>query len=464
MSFRFIHITSSLFFGWLLILAACHEPEPFPATELDDRMSGGDHTHFDAGSGAYGHTMEGLSLRDLQVHSLGDRMFETAFVPGPAPQLIGLGPLYNQKSCAGCHQSEGRGRVPESGSHYESMFFKISMPGMDEHGSPLPVPGFGMQIQDRSIFGAEPEAKVEVTWEYAPFTFPDGEEITLRKPRFQVIQPYMPFPAHAEISPRLARPLVGMGLIEAIEEESIMSHADPSDADGDGISGRPNWVYDFVNAKKNVLGRIGWKASVPDIKGQIARALNEDIGVTNAVFPQKNAEGQRQMAQAWVGSQPDLPDSALHALVFYMQTLSVPARRDVQLPDVRDGKAIFSGIGCQNCHVDVHTTRVDVRFKPLSGQIIRPYSDFLLHDMGPDLADNRPEYAASGQEWRTPPLWGIGLSKKVSGHDQLLHDGRARGFKEAILWHGGEAETVKQRFMRLPAISRKKLIRFLESL
>lgn len=449
---------------WLLAASGCKEPEPFQETWLDERISGGDATTFDASSGAYGNTIDGLSGQDEHIHSLGDRMFEASFVKGPAPIFSGLGPIYNQASCVSCHPNEGRGKAPESGTTYESMFFKISMPGEDEHGGPLPVPGFGLQIQDRAVFGALPEAKINISWLPKTVTLKDGEVVELRYPQYDVINPYIPLPEGYKISPRVARSNFGMGLIERIDESSIMAHADPNDGNGDGISGRPNYVYDFVNHSPKQLGRLGWKASVPDIKGQIARALAEDIGVTTSVFPRKVAEGQEQMKAAYLPPTTDIHDSILNALTFYMRTLAVPARRNVDDPEVLQGQRIFKSIGCVKCHADVHTTKVDVRFKPLSGQIIRPYSDFLLHDMGPDLADNRTEYEASGQEWRTPPLWGVGLSKRVTGHSQLLHDGRARSFKEAILWHGGEAQPVKQIFTQLSAGNRASLIRFLESL
>lgn len=455
----------AIIFSFLLLTGiGCKEPEPFPATELDDRMSGGDATVFDAGSGAYGHMINGLSPRDQQVHAFGDKMFEASFVQGPAPVFAGLGPLYNQASCVSCHPGEGRGKSPESGNSYESMFFKVSMPGVDLHGGPLPVPGFGHQIQDRAVFGALPEAKVNIVWINSPFIFPDGEKADLRSPQFSVNSTYIPFPTFYLLSPRVGRPNFGMGLIESIEESSILVNADAEDRNKDGISGKPNYVYDPVNQNDHVLGRLGWKASVPSIKGQVSRALVEDMGATTSIFPNKAAEGQEQMKAAYLPSVPDVHDSVLHALVFYMQTLAVPARRNTTDSEVIRGQRLFKSIGCIKCHTDVHTTQVNVRFKPLSGQVIRPYSDFLLHDMGTGLADDRPEYQASGNEWRTPPLWGIGLSKRVSGHGQLLHDGRARNFTEAILWHGGEAQGVKSVFTRLSSKDRSALIRFLESL
>ena len=452
------------FLFWLLLASGCKEPETFPQSSLDERMSGGDATAFDAGSGAYGNPVPGLSARDEQVHAFGDKMFGTSFVQGPAPVFSGLGPVFNQNACSGCHISEGRGKAPSGGTRYESMFFKVSLPGSDPNGAPNAVPGFGLQIQDRAVFGTQPEAKVHLQWNTKTVLLAGGESVELRYPTYTIQDAYLPLPAGVLLSARVARPVVGMGLVEGIDEHSIIAHADPSDADGDGISGKPNYVHNYVTGEARTLGRMGWKASVADVKGQVARALNEDIGVTTSVFPHKNATGQSQMAAAYLAPGPDLHDSVLHAITFYMKTLSVPARRDVNEPDVLEGQRLFKSIGCVRCHADVYTTKVNVAFRPLSAQVIRPYSDFLLHDMGPELADNRPEFEASGQEWRTAPLWGVGLSRRVSGHTQLLHDGRARSFTEAILWHGGEAEKIKQTFSRLSSAQRSKLVRFLESL
>jgi CxxC motif-containing protein (DUF1111 family) len=448
-----------------LVLSGCHEPGEISVPNLDERMSGGLlATTFDAGASAYGQPVAGLSPRDEQVFAFGDKMFDTRFVQGPASVFSGLGPLYNQTSCAGCHNHEGRGRMPDFGDQYESVLFKISLPGKDEYGAPLPVPGFGHQIQDRAVFGENPEARVRVEWLDKDFTFPDGTKTSLRFPNFTVQNAYRPFPAGVLLSPRLTRPNYGMGLVDAIPEENILKNADPNDANKDGISGKANYVFDYINGRNRVLGKIGWKASVVNVKSQVAKALLEDIGVTSSIFPQKIGIDQEQYRSAYVGPGPDVPDSVIHALTFYMQSLCVPARRNVDDPDVVKGQALFNGIGCVKCHVDVQKTKVDSRFRPVSGQTIRPYSDFLLHDMGPDLSDGRPEYEAEASEWRTPPLWGIGLSKKVSGHGQLLHDGRARSFEEAILWHGGEAEKARNSYSRLTAASRKSLQKFLESL
>lgn len=448
----------------IVLVNACRKAEPFADEELDERMSGGDCTVFDAGGGAYSHAIPGLSPRDEQVHGVGDKMFEAAFVTAPAPLYAGLGPVYNSRSCISCHISDGRGKPPLSGELMQSMLFKLAMPGTDEFGAPLGVPGFGGQLQDKAIAGAQPEGSVQTSWTFRTVTFADGSTAELREPHYTFTNTYMPMPAGVRSSPRIANPAFGLGLLESIEESSILALADPNDADGDGISGRPNYVYDYISHQPRKLGRMGWKATSPDVKVQTAKALNQDMGITTSVFPQKSAAGQTQMSGYFHQAPYDLHDTLLQAIAFYARTLAVPARRNVSDPVVKSGQQLFKQAGCITCHADKHMTRTDVSFKALSGQLIRPYSDMLLHDMGDGLADEFPEFEASGSEWRTTPLWGLGLTQKVSGHTLLLHDGRARNITEAILWHGGEAEQSKQRFMSMPKTDRDALLRFLESL
>lgn len=440
------------------IIYSCRKPHDMDDEELDERMSGGDCTFFDETSGAYGNAIEGLTGEDSRIHDLGDGFFDRTFVPSTASGIAsGLGPTFNQLSCARCHINEGRGTPPLPGQPYQSMFYKLSIPGVDAHGAPLGVPGYGTQLQDKSIAGVTPEGTVLLNYTYFSEKLADGTDIYLRQPVYQFSNLYTPFPGNVLYSPRVARPNFGMGLIEVISEESILRNADPNDANGDGISGKVNFVYDYVKHTANHIGRIGWKAAVPNIINQVAKALNEDIGITTSVFPVEYETTQ-------TGGKVELPDSIVNALVFYMRTLGVPARRNVKDLTVQRGKQLFKNVGCVKCHVDRHDTKVDVAFKPLSGQIIRPYSDFLLHDMGGGLADNRPEFDATGYEWRTPPLWGIGLTQKVSGHTNLLHDGRARNYIEAIMWHGGEAQNAKNNFKKLTKEERDALVKFLESL
>ncbi|MCC7232264.1 MAG: thiol oxidoreductase, partial [Bacteroidia bacterium] len=210
------------------------------------------------------------------------------------------------------------------------------------------------------------------------------------------------------------------------------------------------------------LGRFGWKAGNPDVMQQSAGALNQDMGITNMVFPEESSYGQIQYDGR--ADEPEISDSLLYSIAFYMRTLAVPAARHRDRPEVTEGRTIFKNLGCVSCHRQKLHTGTDVAFPPVSNQDIYPYTDLLLHDMGPGLADHRPEFRADGSEWRTSPLWGIGLTRIVNGHTNFLHDGRARSLEEAILWHGGEAASAVQKFTQLNSRDRQKLLSFLNSL
>jgi CxxC motif-containing protein (DUF1111 family) len=259
----------------------------------------------------------------------------------------------------------------------------------------------------------------------------------------------------------MASPVFGLGLLEAINEQDIIALADEYDVDNNGISGKPNYAYDVLSQKIK-LGRFGWKAAQTSIIQQSAGAYNEDMGITNLIYPNESTLGQIQYQSA--NEKYELADSILYAVAFYIQTLAVPGRRNVNDETVKQGKIIFKQIGCSSCHVAMQKTGVNMAFPELSNQIIFPYSDLLLHDMGEELADYRPDHLANGYEWRTPPLWGIGLTNNVNGHNNFLHDGRARSISEAIMWHGGEGTTSKLNFKKLSKSDRKKLLAFLNSL
>jgi CxxC motif-containing protein (DUF1111 family) len=259
----------------------------------------------------------------------------------------------------------------------------------------------------------------------------------------------------------MAPPIFGLGLLELISESMIKAMADPSDADGDGISGKPNYVYNSITQKTEV-GRFGLKAGVSTIELQVAAAYNQDMGITNRIFPKESSFGQPQADTHDYGV--ELPDSLLHAVAFYIKTLAVPARRDVANESVKRGEQLFTSLQCASCHRPTLQTEVDVRYPQLSNQRIHPFTDLLLHDMGEGLADNRPDFSADGREWRTAPLWGIGLFEKTNGTPYYLHDGRARTMEEAIVWHDGEAAAAKKKFLQLSKSDRDDLIRFLKSL
>ena len=425
-------------------------------------LSGGETTLFDASSQAFEMPAPNLTGERLQKHFDGDAAFGDSFVTAPAPVFSGLGPIFNNNACDSCHPKNGRGRPPREGERLRSMFLRVSVPGTDPvTGGPLPVPGMGTQLQHRAVFGVPPEADVSMTETESIETFADGETIRLRTLHFHIENPVEPLPAHVLTSPRTGLPVFGRGLLEAIEQETILALADEFDADGDGISGRPNMVWDIVSGTTQ-LGRFGWKASNPSLFQQTFSAYQQDIGITNPVLPLESASGQIQD-----DGRPDDPEIDMETLdvaTFYVQTLAVPARRNIHDPQVRTGEALFGEAGCAACHTPTLRTGVLVGVPEVSHQTIHPYTDMLLHDMGEGLADGRPDFLATGREWRTPPLWGIGLTLRIQGHTLFLHDGRARSLMEAIMWHGGEAARSREAVRAMDKEDRQALIAFLESL
>jgi len=335
---------------------------------------------------------------------------------------------------------------------------------MGDDGTSLPHPVYGGQLNDRSINGVPAAGRAKIAYEEIQGQYPDGETYTLRKPSY--IFESMAFGKLGEkvlFSPRVAPAVHGLGLLDAIDDKTILAMADPDDNDGDGISGRPNYVWDAVNKKKSI-GRYGWKANVATIQEQDAGAALGDMGITTNLFPEENCpEGQVECQTAVKGDDVDMSDKQLDKMSFYVATLAPPARRDVEDALVKRGGRLFERAQCSACHTpQVTTGKHDIA--ALSYQEIQPYTDLLLHDMGDELADGRPDFEATGNEWRTPPLWGLGLIKTVNKHTYLLHDGRARNIEEAILWHGGEAEQSKEKFKQMDKKDRSALIKFLEKL
>ncbi len=446
----------------LSALSSCQKAVPLSEDEYDERLSGGSQTVFDAGSGAFSSIFPTLSGRNVLNHEIGDGSFEATFITAPAPINPGLGPVYNNVSCASCHIADGRGRPPYNTSELlSSMLVRISIPGENPHGGPNPAPGFGGQLQQRSIYGQPAEAEVKITYEEFTEYFDDGTSYSLRRPTINLENPYTALPAGYMLSGRVAPPIFGMGLLEAIDETTLKANADEADANGDGISGKPNSVWN-VEKQRHTIGRFGWKAGNPSVIQQTAGAYNEDMGITSFIFPNESSYGQSQYDG--FNDDHELPDSLLHATTFYMQSLAVPARRGVDKADVKRGKELFKQANCTGCHTPMHRTATNVSFPEVSNQVIFPYTDVLLHDMGDGLADNRPEFLANGNEWRTSPLWGIGLTEIVNGHNNYLHDGRARSLIEAVMWHGGEAQKAKDFVKKLNKTDRDALAAFLRSL
>lgn len=457
---EWIHLLkSTLLLIPILIVSACAgNDEP---NESIEEKSGGETTVFISGSKAFSLPAPNLSAVHLNRHLKGDIAFEATFVSNPSPVNGGLGPVFNNNSCVSCHTTDGRAQFPADINAMSGIFLKISMPGKDEHGGPLPVPAFGTQLQHQSIYGYISEAKLKVTFEEKTVILKDGTTVNLRKPVFSIINPYTALPAGVLSSPRIGMPVFGLGLLEAIRETAILTNADEYDIDKDSISGRPNYVWDPINNKK-ALGRFGWKAGTPSILLQSAGAYNEDMGLTNPLKPIENSFNQNNYDPSSV--HPEVTEETLADVTFYCQTLGVPAARNINDPQVIAGKKLFNKLKCNACHIETFVTATHPELPEMSNQKIHPYTDMLLHDMGEGLADNREEFTANGREWKTRPLWGIGLTEITSGHTNFLHDGRARSITEAILWHGGEAETSKEAFRQLSTSDREALLKFINAL
>lgn len=414
---------------------------------------------------------------------VGNGLFRKLWVSSPSSTLAsdGLGPLYNARSCQRCHLKDGRGHPPEGrDDNAISMFLRISIPGGPDDGidaiedylATLPDPNYGTQLQDFSLPGHGAEYSLEISYEERSVTLSDGETASLRVPTYVAGNlGYGPLHPDAMLSPRVAPQMIGLGLLEAIPAADILAHADPEDSDGDGISGRPNIVWS-VEFDQPMLGRFGLKAGAPTIRHQSAGAFADDIGISNPLFqtpwgectPLQTACINAPHGDSEMHDGLEISQVGLDLVTFYSRNLAVPARRDVDDPEVLQGRRIFYETGCVSCHNPSFVTHRLEDQPEQSFQLIWPYTDMLLHDMGEDLADHRPEARATGYEWRTPPLWGVGLTEQVSGHTYFLHDGRARNLLEAVLWHGGEAETARDQVVNMPSDDRAALVRFLESL
>ena len=464
-----------------------------------------------------------LTDSEMALHLTGDANFETAFTTAPNgahPELDGLGPVFNNQDCNSCHQRDGRSSTLTVPAGQERLllganagiFLRISLEDGDcsnpsinnNYCKNTPVPDFGTQLFHRGVLQAREDwqqqnfvgqANVYLSYQYQNFNYPDGTVMQLKKPLFTIENPYDAInasdsnvmQANVNYSPRNGMPIFGLGLLELIKESDILALADEIDSNNDGISGRPNWVFDPVKAQQNdpfpvSLGRFGWKASTPSVRVQSLGALRGDMGVTNPLFPQESI-ANTALHQSYLtrtgfvdtgvdeNGQTEADEHFSDEVVFYAETLAVPARRNIEDENVIAGAQLFQQVACTQCHqADFITQTGDVSIggKPapqaLKGQHIYPFTDMLLHDMGEDLADNRRDFTANGREWKTRPLWGIGLTHTVNPAAVFLHDGRAATIEEAILWHGGEAEQSKNDFAQLSFTERQQLLAFMQSL
>lgn len=450
-------------------------PEKPDPSVIKALKSGGDTTVKKSGPNAFSLPAGNLPLSKRLDFSVGNSFFRNPWVQAPATTDArdGLGPLFNTNGCQNCHIKDGRGHPPEPGdSNAVSMLVRLSIPAMTAEQKKavitdgvIPEPTYGGQLQDFSISGAKPEGQIKLTYSDVPVTFADGEVVTLRKPELAITDlNYGPLHDDVLMSARIAPPMIGLGLLEQIPEATLVAIVREQENAAQGVSGKLNKVWD-VEKQQLVTGRFGWKAGQPTLMQQNAAAFNGDVGLTSNLFPNENCTSQQSICNELPdGGKPEVSDNVLDFVEFYSQHLAVPSRRNVTDPQVMKGEAIFAEVGCDSCHRSQITTAKNAELPALSEQLINPYTDLLLHDMGEGLADNRGEFLANGREWRTAPLWGIGYTEEVNGHTNFLHDGRARTLMEAVLWHGGEAQQSRDKVLMLSKADRDALTAFLQSL
>ncbi|HEX6239753.1 MAG TPA: di-heme oxidoredictase family protein [Polyangiales bacterium] len=452
----------------LLSLTRCGgDAAPALRPEPDEELSGGATTVFDTSRDAFSRPAENITDENETAFSTGNAFFMRNWVTAPASTagLDGLGPTFNARSCSTCHFKDGRGAPPMGDEPFSALLLRLSVPGEGEHGEPLPEPTYGGQFNHFAINGVEPEGSAAIEYEERTGRFEDGTPYSLEAPRYVFPElNFGPLAPDAMVSPRVAPFVFGLGLLEAIADETLEALADPDDSDGDGVSGRVNRVWDPLTQRTRV-GRFGWKANQAGLEQQNSGAFHGDMGLTSPLFPGEDCPPvQSACAAAPTGGSPEIDQRKIDFVTMYTRLLAVPARRDVGAREVLRGKQRFHAVGCASCHVATVQTGELAGVPEVSQQTIHPYTDLLLHDMGEELADGRPDFLADEREWRTPPLWGIGLVERVDGHTRFMHDGRARDLTEAILWHGGEGAAAKQAFEALSAQGRSDLLAFLRSL
>ncbi len=463
--------------------AATAAPEDFAAPQRFEDLSAGAATvRVRTDADAFSQPSANISFEQELDFRVGNGLFKKIWVSSPSSTLAsdGLGPLYNARSCQRCHIKDGRGHTPAGpDDNAVSMFLRVSIPGtpedapagIEDYIATLPDPNYGGQMQDFALAGHPAEYRLDITYEDVAVELSEGETALLRRPTYRAADlGYGPLHPDAMLSPRVAPQMIGLGLLESIPVQDLLARADPEDADGDGISGRPNIVWS-TEFGEPMMGRFGHKAGMPTVMEQSAAAFAGDIGISNPLYPAPHGDctgAQTNCTNAPHGDNDvrgfEIDQVGMELVAFYSRNLGVPARRDTDAPQVLRGKQVFHAAGCASCHTPAYVTHRMPDRPEHSFQLIWPYTDLLLHDMGEGLADNRPEARATGREWRTPPLWGIGLTERVSGHTQFLHDGRARSLLEAILWHGGEAQAARDTVVSMRKADRDALIRFLESL
>ncbi len=466
-----------LFFIFFLVIfclqnISCREDdyENIPVEETlnpeeREEYSGGEATVFNQTEEAFGFFAKNLSFDEQSDFGIGNSFFRQSWVSAPASTTArdGLGPFFNANNCSSCHFKDGRGRPPAfDGQLGRGLLLRLSLAGSNPNGTSFSDPIYGNQLQDNAILGQVIKGKYNITHQTITETLADGTIVELQKPLYQINNlGYGDLSNNILISPRIANQIIGLGLLEAVSESTILDFAIRNNSNG--VSGKANYVFD-VESNSQKLGRFGWKANQPSIRQQVAGAFSGDMGITSKIFPNENAPASVDLSSIPNGGSPEISDANFDKVVLYSSALAVPARRNHTDQNVLKGKKIFQEINCTSCHIPKMQTGNDYSIVALRNQTIRPYTDLLLHDMGDGLSDNAPDFLASGNEWRTQPLWGIGLIKTVNGHTNLLHDGRARNVEEAILWHGGEGNYSKEKYKKLTLKERNQLLEFINSL
>jgi CxxC motif-containing protein (DUF1111 family) len=481
----FMAVALAAVLGFTVGAATTPVVEPTSDASTQEK-TGGETTVYATGKNAFSFPAANLSDEERTRFAIGNSFFRRNWVEAPASTQArdGLGPHFIARSCGGCHVQDGRGAPPDNLNRrltpHESpvaLLLRLSVPGTpDPHAGVVPEPVYGDQFNNAAIQGVKPEGDVRIRHTAIRGRFADGTPYTLAQPLYSFHKlGYGPLRADVMVSPRIAPQLIGVGLLEAIAENDILANAATQAAQPGPIKGVPNTVWDAV-AGRALLGRFGWKANVATLAHQTAGAFVGDIGITSTVFPQESCTAAqvdcKNAPRGSAGQAPEIDDKTLSDVVFYQATLAPPARRNVSDAQVLRGQYLFAQAQCGTCHRPSYITAqgpspgVFPRFtsKALNGQTIWPYTDLLLHGMGSGLADGRPDFAANGQQWKTPPLWGIGLIRDVNGHQRLLHDGRANGVLQAVLWHGGEAQASRDAVLKFSATDRAALVKFVESL
>jgi len=458
----------------LLPLAAAVAMAAGGSFEAGEDLPGGAATSLKPrNANAFSHPSANMAPEQVLEFRVGDGIFRKQWVSAPSSthSSDGLGPLFNARACQNCHLKDGRGHPPAPGETPSSLLLKLAVPPPGSARATDPEPTYGRQLQTFAIQGFAAEGNVAIAHEPVPVVLAGGETVTLERPRYRITDlAWGPMAEETAFSPRVAPPMIGMGLLELVPEADILARADPLDRDGDGIRGVAQRVWSAAEGR-DMLGRFGWKAGAATVADQTATAFAHDMGLSTPLLRLSAGDcTERQPACRAAPTGDDeregveVTRTMFDLVVHYARNLAVPARPAARNPTVLRGKEIFGAIGCAACHVPRHVTGDDPRQPHLSRQTIWPYTDLLLHDMGDDLADGVSEGVAEGRHWRTPPLWGLGLTRTVSGHTRLLHDGRARNALEAVLWHGGEAKAARDRFRNLGKAERDALLAFLHSL